>query len=81
MTFSARSVLSRSLCNTAPDYDGRVVKAAYPVETRPNHWSCGRRTSLVDGGVGSNLTRIHWPNNQKVKFKLYSTIEILNNDL
>ena len=64
MTFSARLVLSRSFCNTAPDYDARVVKAASPVETRPNHWSCGRCTSLVGGGVGSNLTRIHWPNNQ-----------------
>ena len=63
MMFSARWVLSRSLCNTAPDYDGRVVKAAYPVETRCNHWSCGRCTSLVGAGEGSNLTRIHLPNN------------------
>ena len=61
--FSARLVLSRSLCNTAPDYDGRVVKAASPVETRPNHWSCERCTSLVGAGVSSNLSRIHLPNN------------------
>ena len=63
MMFSAHLVLSRSLFNTAPDYDGRVVKAAYPVETRCNHWSCGRCTSLVCGGVGSNLTHINLPNN------------------
>ena len=47
MMFSARLVLSRSLCNTAPDFDGRVVKAASPVEIRctiglvdsARHWS------------------------------------------
>ena len=63
MMFSARLVLSRSLCNTATDYDDRVVKAAYPVETRCNLWSCGRCTSLVGAGVSSNLTRINLPNN------------------
>ena len=61
--FSARLVLSRSLCNTAPDYDGGVVKAASPVETRCNHWSCGRCTSLVGAGVSSSLTHVNSPNN------------------